>query len=74
MSFGHYKVVLYEFQPVNIDIWDRRENHPEPGTICRLVQPVGCPKNGTMDHVFAEPVEGGSLFLCHKNSLTKVRK
>lgn len=62
----------YIFEPVGCDIYDRRDNQPEPGTIVKKVQPFGCPKNGTMGHCFVVPADGtgnqyGALVL--ENSL-----
>lgn len=51
----------YIFEPVGLDIWDRREHQPAPGTIVRKVQPPGCPRNGTMGHTFVEPVDGSGF-------------
>ena len=61
-------VKKYIFQPVGVDIYDRREHQPEPGAIVVKTQPYGCPKNGTMGHCYVVPADGtgnqyGSLVL-----------
>lgn len=62
----------YTFKPVGCDIWDRRANQPEPGTIVRKCQPHGCPRNGTMGHCYVEDAETGAFYgLVLLNSLVK---
>ena len=64
----------FRFEPVGLDIFDRRRNQPEPGTIVEKVQPRGCPKNGTMGHCFVAPVDNHNAFaLVLVNSLVPVR-
>lgn len=63
----------YRFEPVGMDVWDRRRNQPEPGTVVVKTQPAGCPKNGTMGHVFVADAETGAFYgLVLKNSLTRI--
>lgn len=61
---------IYIFRPVGWDIFDRRANQPAPGTRVVKTQPFGCPKNGTMGHVYVADAETGHFYgLVHKNSL-----
>lgn len=48
---------LYRFDPVGLDLFDRRPSQPEPGAVVRKVQPHGCPRNGTMGHVYVETAD-----------------
>lgn len=52
----------YRFQPVGMDVWDRRSNQPAPGTIVVKTQPYGCPKNGTMGHCYVADAETGHFY------------
>jgi hypothetical protein len=52
----------FTFQPVGFDIFDRRENQPEPGTLVVKTQPAGCPRNGTMGHCFVADAETGAFY------------
>jgi hypothetical protein len=62
----------YRFEPVGLDVWDRRKNQPTPGTRVVLTQPVGVPRNGTMGHVFVADAETGEFYgLVLKASLKK---
>jgi hypothetical protein len=62
----------YTFEPVGLDIYDRRGNQPRPGTIVVKTQPHGCPKNGTMGHCFVADAETGHFYgLVLENSLRK---
>lgn len=47
--------MIYTFQPVGMDLWDRSPYQPLPGTKVRKVQPYGCPRNGTMGHCYVVP-------------------
>lgn len=61
---------VFVFQPVGLDIWDRRPNQPQPGTRVVLTQPAGCPRNGTMGHVFVADADSGEFYgLVLRNSL-----
>jgi len=53
---------LYRFQPVGWDVFDRRENQPETGTLVVKCQPAGCPRNGTMGHCFVEDADTGHFY------------
>lgn len=49
----------YVFQPVGLDVYDRRPGQPAPGTVVVKVQPGhGAPRNGTMGHCYVRPVDG----------------
>lgn len=61
---------VYTVEPV---LFDRCQgNCPEPGTEVHIVQPPGCPKNGTMGMVYTQHVESGEFIglLC-KTSLQR---
>jgi hypothetical protein len=61
---------VYTFEPVGFDIFDKRELQPPPGTRVVLTQPAGCPRNGTMGHVYIKDAENGTFYgLCLKASL-----
>lgn len=63
---------VYRFEPVGCDVWDRRANHPERGTLVRKCQPHGCPRNGTMGHCYVEDAETGAFYgLVLVNSLVR---
>lgn len=52
------------FEPVGLDVWDARANTPERGEVVTVVQPYGCPRNGTMGHCYVEgPSKGLALVL-----------
>lgn len=53
---------VYRFQPVGLDIFDRRENQPEPGALVVKTQPSGTPRNGTMGHCFVADAETGAFY------------
>jgi hypothetical protein len=53
---------VYVFQPVGVDVWDRRAHQPQPGTKVVKVQPRGCPRNGTMGHAYVEDAETGQFY------------
>ena len=52
----------YIYEPVGLDIWDRRANQPEPGTRVVKTQPHGCPRNGTMGHCFVADAATGAFY------------
>lgn len=62
----------YRFEACGLDIWDRRENTPKDGTIVKVVQPHGCPKNNTMGHCFVSDLEGNFIGLVSTGSLHKI--
>ena len=61
----------YRYNPVGLDIYDRRSYQPEPGTLVTVTQPFGCPPNGTMGHCYVEWPEGGPVLVL-VNSLEAV--
>jgi len=64
---------VYIFEPVGLDVFDRRSNQPERGTRVVKVQPPGCPRNGTMGHCFAADADTGAFYgLVLLNSLKRV--
>ena len=63
---------VFVYDPVGLDLFDRRANQPEPGTRVRKTQPYGTPRNGTMGHVFIEDADTGEFYgLVLANSLRK---
>lgn len=66
---------VYTFEPVGMDVFDRRAHQPERGTRVVKTQPYGCPKNGTMGHCYVEDAETGAFYgLVLENSLQKEAK
>ena len=64
---------VFTFEPVGLDVFDRRAGQPERGTRVVKYQPYGCPKNGTMGHCFikdAETGEGYGLVLLNSLNAT----
>lgn len=60
------------FVPVGMDVWDPKPWHPRRGTRVRVVQPRGCPRNGTMGHVYVADADSGKfLGLVLVNSLQR---
>lgn len=65
---------VYEFRPVGWDVFDRRENQPEPGTLVVKTQPYGTPKNGTMGHCFVKDAKTDQFYgLVMVGSLRRVK-
>jgi hypothetical protein len=65
--------MVYRFEPVGWDVFDRRANQPERGTLVVKTQPFGTPRNGTMGHTFVADAETGRFYgLVLLNSLKKV--
>jgi hypothetical protein len=63
---------VFTFQPVGLDLFDARPNHPAPGTQVVKHQPYGCPRNGTMGHAFIADAATGEFYgLVLLASLTK---
>jgi hypothetical protein len=64
-------MTTYIYRPVGLDLFDR--SHPEHvGQRVVLTQPAGCPRNGTMGHVFiAEADTGAFIGLVLRNSLQR---
>ncbi len=64
----------YTFQPVGIDAYDSGaiwRGRVEPGAEVRVMQPYGCPRNGTMAHCYIESMDGEFIGLVLEASLTK---
>jgi hypothetical protein len=55
-------VTIYRFEPVGVDVWDRRAYQPAAGARVVKVQPYGCPKNGTMAHTYVKDAETGQFY------------
>lgn len=53
---------VYRFEPVGLDIWDRRSHQPERGARVVKTQPIGCPPNGTLGHCFVADAETGAFY------------
>ena len=63
----------YIFVPAGLDRWDRRMNHPVPGTLVVKTQPFGTPANGTMGHCFIADADTSHFYgLCLLTSLQRV--
>lgn len=61
---------VHIFEPVGVDLWDRRANQPDRGTRVVLTQPHGAPRNGTMGHVYVKDADTGAFYgLVLRNSL-----
>lgn len=66
------KRVIYVFNPVGLDLFDRKPHQPAPGTRVVKCQPVGCPKNGTMGFCYVEDALTGQFYgLVLVNSLER---
>lgn len=65
---------VFRFEPVGLDLWDRRPHQPPKGALVVKVQPgMGAPRNGTMGHVYVENAVTGEFHgLVLKNSLKKL--
>jgi hypothetical protein len=50
----------YIYYPVLLDRVDGRTGLV-PGTIVKVIQPYGCPKNGTMGHTYVGDAETGKF-------------
>lgn len=51
----------FTYEPVGMDIWDRREYQPARGDVVVKVQPQGCPRNGTMGHCYVADAATGEF-------------
>jgi len=58
----------YIYSPNLLDKIDGRTNLQDGETV-RVIQPFGCPRNGTMDHTFVQRIDGSRGGLVHCNSL-----
>lgn len=65
---------LYTYDPTGMDLFYNHTVPIKPGTRVRKVQPVGCPRNGTMGHTYIETEDGTFVGLRLTNSLTLIRK
>jgi len=66
---------VYVYEPVGLDVWDRRKHQPEPGARVVKTQPHGCPKNGTMGFCYVADAETGKFYgLVLVNSLRKEQR
>ncbi len=64
---------VFRFEPVGMDVFDRRAHTPARGTLVVKTSPAGCPPNGTMGHCFVADAETGEFIgLVLVNSLVKV--
>lgn len=64
---------LYMLRPVGCDATDNRVTQWSD-YIVKVVQPYGCPKNGTMGHCFVETRTGEFIGLVLVNSLQPLDK
>jgi len=53
---------VYTFQPVGLDMFDRKDYMPQVGAKVIKVQPFGCPKNGTMRMTYVGDAITGKLY------------
>lgn len=60
---------VYRFEACGWDVYDRKPNTPENGTMVRVCTPHGCPAPNTMGHCFVESLEGKFIGLVSCNSL-----
>jgi hypothetical protein len=58
----------YIYSPNMLDKIDARTNLQDGETV-RVIQPFGCPRNGTMGHTFVQRMDGTWGGLVHCNSL-----
>ena len=58
---------LRVFYPVGWDVFDASDRTPDKGEVVKVVQPFGCPKNGTTGQVYVEGSKG--VVMVHKNSI-----
>lgn len=65
------KIRQYRYQPVGLDIFDRRAHQPAAGTlVVKTSGGPGAPKNGTMGHCFVKDAVTGAFYgLVLTNSL-----
>lgn len=54
------------FNAVGMDAWGTR--HIQDGAVVIVVQPYGCPKNGTMGHCYVDAGDGERLVLLNSIS------
>lgn len=63
--------MIYRYEPVMFDRFTERKVPLAEGTLVRKVQPVGCPRNGTMGQCYVEGLDGTFYGLVCVNSLVK---
>ncbi len=73
MALRVRKGSLYLLRPVGLDATDRRVA-PWKDSIVRVVQPYGCPANGTMGHTYVESRAGEFIGLVLLASLEPLDK
>lgn len=57
------RVRVYRYEPVGVDVFDRRPFQPKPGTIVvKTSGGAGAPKNGVMGHCFVKDAETGVFY------------
>ena len=62
MTTDSRKEKRFRFEPVGLDVWDRRAHQPTPGTVVVKTQPHGCPPNGTMRHCYVADAQTGQFY------------
>lgn len=63
---------IYIFQPVAFDRYQANTMNLPEGTRLRVIQPKGCPKNGTMGMAYTETLDGRFVGLVCVNSLQRI--
>lgn len=63
---------IYIFKPVAFDRYQENTKNLPDGTRLRVIQPRGCPKNGTMGMAYTETLEGRFVGLVCVNSLQRI--
>lgn len=63
---------IYIYEPVLFDRYQQNTKDIVPGTRLRVIQPRGCPKNGTMGMAYTETLEGRFVGLVCINSLQRI--
>ena len=53
---------VYTYEPVGMDVWDRRAYQPERGTRVVKTQPYGTPRNGTMGQCYVQDADSGQFY------------
>jgi hypothetical protein len=62
---------VYRFEASGWDVFDRKSNTPENGTLVRVCTPAGCPAPNVMNHCFVETLGGKFIGLVSCNSLVR---
>jgi hypothetical protein len=63
---------IYIYQPTMFDRYQPNTQGLPEGTRLRVIQPRGCPKNGTMGMAYTETLEGRFVGLVCINSLQRL--